>query len=114
MAARKAPKKPRPGKKAATRRAPEAAIQESPSGAAPKPKTKPGGKASSLAVHRAHVFALRPRVSAAFREEDFLAAKRLLEDEAYASLEEAARAVAERALSLSNDPKRRRGGPLGR
>ncbi len=64
---------------------------------------------SSLSVHLGHVFALRPRVSASFRQEDFMAARRLLEDESYASIEEAARAVAERALSLSNDPKGKRG-----
>lgn len=80
----------------------------------PKGETKRGEKVSSLAVNLGHVFALRPRVSTAFRQEDFVAARRLLEGEAYTSIEEAARAVAERALSLSNDPKGRRDFRLGR
>ncbi len=74
--------------------------------AAAKPKRE--AKVSSLAVNRGHLFALRPRVSTAFRPEDFLAARRLLEDEGFESIEAAARAVAERALALCNEPKTKR------
>jgi hypothetical protein len=101
-------------KKAAAKRAPERAAPESRSVGPPEGETKHGEKVSSLAVNRGHLFALRPRVSAAFRQEDFIAARRLLEGEAYTSIEEAARAVAERALLLSNDPKGKRDFKLGR
>jgi hypothetical protein len=109
MAAKKAVKNDARRKKAATKRASKRAARE-----APKEETKRGRKVSSMAVNRGHLFALRPRVSAAFRQEDFIAARRLLGDEAYTSIEEAARAVAERALSLSNNSKGKRGFRLGR
>jgi hypothetical protein len=80
-------------------------------GAAPK---KQDPKFSAVAVNRSHLFALRPRVSTAFRPEDFLAAKRQLEDERYESIEAAARAVAERALALCNEPTKRRDFQPGR
>jgi hypothetical protein len=102
------------GKKAATKRASKRAAPESKRVGAPKGEMQRGEKVSSMAVNREHLFALRPRVSAAFRQEDFIAARRLLEGEAYTSIEEAARAVAERALSLSNDPKEKRDFRLGR
>jgi hypothetical protein len=86
MAAKKARKKP-----AAEKKAP----------------AKAEGAVSSLEVNRGHLFALRPRVSTAFRPEDFLAAKRDLAEEKFESIQKAARAVAERALALSNDPKAR-------
>ena len=54
------------------------------------------------------VFALRPRVETSFRQADFATARRQLEDESFATLEEAARAVAEKALELTH------GGPVGR
>ena len=69
---------------------------------------------SSTAVNMGGIFALRPRVNTSFRQEHFLTARRLLEVEAYATLDEAARAVAERALELSNDPKDKRGAKRGR
>ena len=50
-----------------------------------------------------HLFSLRPRVKTSFRQEDFRAARLSLEDEAYASIEEAARAVANKALELSQE-----------
>jgi hypothetical protein len=58
-------------------------------------------------VNLGHIFALRPRVETSFRQADFRAARQLLEDEAYASIEEAARAVAEKALELTH------AGPVG-
>jgi len=81
---------------------------------APKKESQPDQGAASSAVNMGHVFGLRPRVSTAFRQEHFLNARRLLEGESYASVEEAARAVAEKALALSNDPKGKRGQARGR
>jgi hypothetical protein len=106
MAAKKAPKKP-----PATKKTTAASGDAKPKGrAAPKTAPKAAPKAekaiSSLAVNRGHLFALRPRVSTAFRPEDFLTARRELEDERYESIEAAARAVAERALALSNDTRK--------
>lgn len=114
--AKKAPaaKKP-PAKKApAAKRAPaKKAAAKKP--AEEKRAAKTGAKGvSSTAVNRGDVLALRPRVSTTFRQEDFLKARRLLDEESYATLEEASRAVAERALSLSNDPKGKRGQKRGR
>jgi hypothetical protein len=77
-------------------------------------ESQPGQGVSSAVVNMGHLFALRPRVKSAFRQEHFLNARRLLEDESYASVEEAARAVAEKALELSNDPKRKLGRARGR
>ncbi len=111
-AARKAPKA---SSRATTRKdAPAAA-----GAAAPEPKAKPTrspaaqGGVSAAAVNLGHVFALRPRESTSFRQQDFLAARRLLQDESFGSLEEAARAVARRALALTHDVKGRPGGRPG-
>jgi len=120
MAAKKVPKKAPATKKPTAKRGDakpkgRAAPKAEPKGrAAAKPKARTAPKAepkgekaiSSLAVNRGHLFALRPRVSTAFRPEDFLTARRELEDERYESIEAAARAVAERALALSNDTKK--------
>jgi GH24 family phage-related lysozyme (muramidase) len=65
-------------------------------------KPKPKGGASSMTVNLGHVFALRPRVSTTFRQADFTTAKHQLQDELYKSIEEAARAVAEKALELTH------------
>ncbi len=81
---------------------------------APKKESQPGQGVSSAAVNMGHVFALRPRIKSAFRQEHFLNARRLLDGESYASVEEAARAVAEKALALSNDPKGKLGRARGR
>jgi hypothetical protein len=115
MAARKSGKKATSRKKSTSRRkaASEAGSKKAP--AATKGATASKEKrVSSTAVNLGHVFALRPRVSSAFRQEDFLAARRLLEGEEYATIEEAARAVVERALSMTNDPKARPGARRGR
>ena len=77
-------------------------------------KSKPDQGVASAAVNMGQIFALRPRVSSAFRQEHFLNARRRLEGESYASVEEAARAVAEKALELSNDPKGKLGRARGR
>ena len=49
-----------------------------------------------------HIFALRPKVPTSFRPDDFRRARTDLRDEGYASIQEAARAVAEKALETSN------------
>ena len=92
--------KPAPAKKAAVKKPAEE------KGGAKKSTAK---GVSSTAVNRGSVLALRPRVSTTFRQEDFMKARRLLDDVSYATLEEASRAVADRALSLSDDPKGKRG-----
>jgi hypothetical protein len=64
---------------------------------------KPAGKLSSADVHMGHVFSLRPRVKTSFRQADFLTARLLLEGETYASIDEAARTVAEKALDMTHE-----------
>ncbi len=54
-------------------------------------------------VNLGHVLALRPRVSKSFKHDDLREAKRRLEDERWDTVEEAARAVAERALELQRE-----------
>jgi hypothetical protein len=68
-----------------------------------------GTKVSSIGVNRGHLFALRPRVDTAFPPGDFDTAKHFLRDESYASIEEAARAVAEKALELTHQGSSRLG-----
>ena len=75
---------------------------------------KPEDKVSSMSVNLGHVFSLRPRVSKTFRQADFLTARQLLQDEDYASIEEAARAVAEKALDLTHKGPPKRGFTPGR
>jgi hypothetical protein len=75
---------------------------------APTEKSGPAGSenskaGASIGVNLGHVFALRPRVSTSFRQADFNKAKHFLRDESYAGIEEAARAVAEKALELTHD-----------
>jgi len=48
-----------------------------------------------------HIFSVRPRVNTGFRNHDLLEAKRALIDEVFSDLREAARAVAEEALSIT-------------
>jgi hypothetical protein len=80
---------------------PSAARAEAPK--QPKATPRPADSVSSLDVNLGHVFALRPRVPTSFRPEAFRTAKHLLEDEVYAGIEEAARAVVEKALSLTRE-----------
>jgi hypothetical protein len=108
MAAKKSKKKKAStGKAAATKKA-------APKKAASKPNATPKKQAAaksesfqSAHVSMSHVFALRPRAIMAFRPDDFRRAKQLLEEEAYKAIHEAARAVAEKALELTQ------GGPDG-
>ena len=57
-------------------------------------------------VNLGHVFSLRPRVSTAFRPEDFRTAKHRLREESYVSLEAATRAVVEQAHELGREQPR--------
>lgn len=66
------------------------------------PVAKTGPSVSAQQVNLGHVFALRPRVNTGFSPEAFREAVRVLTDERYATLEEATRAVAARAVELSN------------
>ena len=95
-----AKKKAAAKKKVAAKKAPAAAKKtEKKKSAASKSASK--AKASSMDVNHGHVFSLRPRVNTSFRPNDFMAAKRALRDEQYATIAEAAQAVAEEALSLT-------------
>jgi hypothetical protein len=67
------------------------------------------GQVSSLGVNLGHIFALRPRVNTAFPPGQLNTAKHFLRDESYASIEDAARAVAEKALELTLKGPSRRG-----
>ena len=68
----------------------------------------------SMRVNLGHISSLRPRVNSSFRQADFLAAKHLLDEEDYASVEEAARAVAEKALEMTQGGPPKRGFRRGR
>ncbi len=56
---------------------------------------------SSKEVTLGHVFKVRPKINTSFRPPDFARAKKLLEKESYETIRDAARAVAEEALSLT-------------
>jgi hypothetical protein len=102
-----------PAKKTAARREPAAAVEKG--SPAPKPAKKTTkGKFSSMSVNIGHVFSLRPRVNTSFRQADFLTARLLLQDEAYQSIEEAARAVVEKALDMTHEGPSKRGFKPGR
>lgn len=122
-ARKKAPAAKAGGKKAAAKPAGKKAVAKS-AKAAPPPKaaplakpaakpepkpvpaiSKPKGKGgiSSMSVNMGHIMALKPRVTTSFRQVDFLTARRALQDEAYESIEAAARAVADRALETTNE-----------
>jgi hypothetical protein len=81
---------------------------------AKKTAKKPKGKFSSMNVNLGHIFSLRPRVGTSFRQADFLTARHLLRDESYANVEEAARAVAEKALAMTHEGPPKRGFRPGR
>ena len=59
------------------------------------------GEVSADGVNMGHVFALRPRVPTAFSQEALRRARDELSEERFGSIEEAARAVAEKALHNS-------------
>jgi hypothetical protein len=61
------------------------------------------GPVSAADVNLGHVVALRPRTHTGFKPEAFADAKRALADARFASIDDAARAVAEKAVELSNE-----------
>lgn len=85
MTAKKTAKKAPAAKKAPTKKAP----------------AKKSGF-SSLDVNMGQVFALRPRIETSFRPDDFRTAKYHLEEESFKDANEAARAVALKALELTH------------
>jgi hypothetical protein len=110
-AARSGASKSAAQKAAPKKAAKAAAAPKAPAATPPEPSaSKPKGAISSKAVNLSHVLALRPRVSASFKADSLREARQLLEDEGYATLEEAARAVAEKALELTRDGTKGRSG----
>jgi hypothetical protein len=93
--AKKKAKKSTAKKKTAAKRASGQADGAKPAGGA-------SGEGASIRINLGHIFELRPRVNTSFRPGDLNTAKHFLRDESYASLEEAARAVATKALELSH------------
>jgi hypothetical protein len=79
--------------------------------AAPERPAAPPGTMSAEQVTLANVMSLRPRIHVGFKPSAFADAKRALADARYASIEEAARAVATKAIEISNDPRQ---DPFGR
>jgi len=111
MAAKKSAKKT-PARKAAPKK--KAGGKRKAASKSAEAEEKSEEKVSSLSVNLGHLFSLRPRVSKTFRQADFLSARQLLQDEEYANIEEAARAVAEKALDLTHKGPPKRGFKPGR
>jgi hypothetical protein len=103
---KKAPAKPAPKpqpKAAPPRPAPPPAAPKATLAPAPAPVALPAGGVSAADVNLGHVVALRPRTHTGFKPEAFAEAKRALADQRFASIDDAARAVAEKAVELSNE-----------
>ena len=112
---RAAPAKAKPAPKPAAKPAVKPAVAKPvakpvviPAVAKPAPRpapaaVAPAGGVSTREVNRGHVFALQPRVNPSFSPQAFDDARRELSDVLYGTIDEAARAVAERALELSNE-----------
>jgi hypothetical protein len=83
---------------------PAAAIATARPTASPAPTG--GGTVLAAEVHLGHFFALRPRVETSFRPDDLRRAKQALAEERYRTIEDAARAVAEKALELARGATR--------
>ena len=94
MAARKSSAKKTPKKAAKT-------AAKAPKKTPRKTAKKKKAEVSVDAVNLGHIFALRPRVTTAFPQDAFHKAKDELRDERFGSIEEAARAVAQKALETS-------------
>jgi hypothetical protein len=97
--------KPRPAaaKPAAAAHAPTKPVATPSPFPAPAPPPPPAeGEVTAHDVNRGHIFGLRPRANTAFSPQAFENARRELAEQRYATIEEAARAVAERALELTN------------
>ncbi len=91
---------------AAAERVEKPAVGAKEPAAPPRPST---GGVDVAGVNLGHVFALRPRVPTSFRPDDFREAKERLRDERFATPADAARAVAEKALSLTRESSQRTG-----
>lgn len=102
-AAKKKVAKKKIAKKKVVKKAPAKKAATSKVDAPKKETTKAAAKGKFLAaaVNLGHVFALKPRVETSFRQADFRTAKLHLQDEGYETLEDAVRAVAEKALELT-------------
>ena len=105
--------------KKTTRKASKPTAAKKAAKASPKParkKTpaakKTAGEVSPEGVHMAHVFALRPRVGTAFSQEMLRRAKEALHEDRFDTIQDAARAVAKKALELSQEKPGKHG--LGR
>jgi hypothetical protein len=98
-------------KKSAAKPASAPTAPVAPAASRPAPSAAPlaakPGSFSALQVNRGHVFALRPRVETGFSPAAFDEARRELADERYATIVEAARALAVRALELTRRQPRR-------
>jgi hypothetical protein len=77
--------------------------------APPAPDPKPAGAFSALEVNLGHVFGLRSKSNTCFRQSHFVEARRALSEERFATVAEAARAVAEEAPSRTRGAATRPG-----
>lgn len=91
--------------KAAAAAKPLAKPAAAPAPPAPRPADPPpvAGAVGANDVLLSHVMALRPRIHVGFKPSAFSDAKRALADQRYATLQDAARAVAEKAIEISNE-----------
>jgi len=102
----KKPASPAARRKAATKRPPTPRAGDSKrqsKGSKSVSPPVPQNDITVAAVSLGHVMALRPRIHVGFKPSAFMDAKRALVDSRYASIEEAARAVARKAIEISND-----------
>jgi hypothetical protein len=90
--------------KAAVAAKPLAKPVAAPAPPAPRPADPPvAGAVGANDVLLSHVMALRPRIHVGFKPSAFSDAKRALADQRYATLQDAARAVAQKAVEISNE-----------
>jgi len=103
---RKGTPKKSPAKKAAAKKKTTANRSAPRKVVAEQKPSKARSGASSIQVMMGHMFALRPRVSTSFRPDDFRRARQVLADEPYANIQDAARAVAEKAHELTRGERK--------
>ena len=112
---KKATKKKAASKSPSTKKTPKkkkASTPSDPSGASSERKDAGASRkagVSALDVNMSHVFSLRPRVATSFKAGDLSTAKHRLKEETYKDIQQAARAVAEKALALTHEASRRGG-----
>ena len=113
---KKATKKKAASKSPSTKKAPKkkkaASTPSDPSGTSSESKDAGASRkagVSALDVNMSHVFSLRPRVATSFKAGDLSTAKHRLKEETYKDIQQAARAVAEKALALTHEASRRGG-----